>query len=351
MTHHEPDRVPLDYWAVPETTERLLEVLGLQDKDQLLQELGVDVRYVRPCYTEGDYEEQLDGSLHRRLPDGTFVDIWGVVRKRVSWGMGSYLEVVKSPLAEAESVGEIEDHPWPDPRTFDFHSVSEQCYRYRESAIICTGDRLTTRASVFKLAMYLRGMDRLLMDLVVNPGLVEALLGKLLEFHLEYNRRIFEAAADHIDIFMLGDDFGTENGPMISPDMFRRFFKPALKELVQVGKEFDLKVMLHSCGGVRELIPDFIDIGLDILNPIQTQAKGMDPKRLKADFGRDLCFHGSVDVQRTLPFGSTEQVRAEVRERIETLGQGGGFILAPAHNLQPDIPVENILAMYQAASV
>ena len=348
MAHEEPDRIPVDYWAVPEVTEVLLKEFGLRNEDQLLEKLKIDIRYVKPSFSGSDFKEQPDGSLHKKLSDGTFADIWGVKRKKINWGKGSYLEMISSPLGEANSVKEIENHSWPRAEDFDYESILKQCLNYKDFAIICTGDRLTTRASIFKLAMYLRGMDGFFMDLALNPGLVEALVAELLEFHLEHNRRIFEAAAKNVDIFMLGDDFGSENGLLISLAMFRKFFKPALRDLINLAKKFDLKIMLHTCGGVRELIPDLIEIGLDILNPIQTRAKGMDPKKLKKEFGKDICFHGSIDVQKTLPFGTPDEIKRTVNFHIKTLGEGGGFILAPSHNLQLDIPIDNIIAIYEA---
>jgi len=346
IAHRSPDRVPVDYWAVPEVNETLLKKFGIEKENDLLNRLEVDLRYVKPSYTSSEFKEQPDGSLHRKLPDGTLVDIWGVRRKKVNWGKGSYLEMIESPLRDASSVKEIENYAWPSVEDFDYQSISRQCKKCEDLAIILTGDRLTTRASVFKLAMYLRGMDKLLMDLALNPKLVEALVAKLLEFHLEHNRRIFEASAKEIDIFMLGDDFGSENGLLLSPSMFRRFFKPALQCLIDLAKKFNLKTMLHSCGGVRELIPDFIEMGLDILNPIQIQAKGMDPEELKREFGGDICFHGSIDVQKELPFRTPEEIRKIVRSRINILGEDGGFILSPSHNLQSDIPVDNIIAVH-----
>ncbi|GAI15838.1 unnamed protein product, partial [marine sediment metagenome] len=326
----------------------LLGKFQLGNREELLNKLQVDFRYVKPVYAGSGFKEESDESLHRELSDGTFVDIWGVKRKKVNWGRGSYLEMIESPLRDASSVKEIENNTWPRVEDFDYQSISRQCCKYKDLAIILTGDRLTTRASVFKLAMYLRGMDKFLMDLVLNPKLVEALVGKLLEFHLEHNRRIFEAAAKEIDIFMLGDDFGSENGLLISLPMFRRFFKPALRCLIDSAKKFNLKTMLHSCGAVREIIPDLIGMGLDILNPIQIRAKGMDPEDLKREFGRDICFHGSIDVQKELPFRTPEEIRKIVRSRIKILGKNGGFILAPSHNLQLDIPIDNIVAMYEA---
>jgi uroporphyrinogen decarboxylase len=348
IAHQEPDRIPADYWAVPEVTEILLKKFGMENENDLLNRLKIDIRYVKPFYAGSEFKEQPDGSLHKKLTDRSFVDIWGVKRKKVNWGRGSYLEVTESPLRDASSVKEIEDNTWPSVEVFDYQSISRQCSNYKDLAVILTGDRLTTRASVFKLATYLRGMDKFLMDLVLSPKLVEALVAKLLEFHLEHNRRIFEAAAKEINIFMLGDDFGAENGLLLSPPMFRRFFKPALRCLIDLAKKFNLKTMLHSCGGIRELIPDFVEMGLDILNPIQIRAQGMDPEKLKREFGKDICFHGSIDVQKELPFRTPEEIRKIVRSRINILGESGGFILAPSHNLQPDIPVDNIIAMYEA---
>ena len=350
INHKEPDRVPVDYWGTPEVAVKLCDHFNLKSFDEVLEKLKVDIRYVKPRYKGQEFEEQPDGSLHRKdSVTGKFIDIWGVVREKVTCGKGSYLEVKESPLANATTVKEIEDYNLPSPDDFDYESIVKECEKYKDYAIICTGDRLTTRASVFKLAMYLRGMDNLLMDLALNPKFVDALVNKLLEFHLEHNKRIFQQSADKIDIFMIGDDFGTQNGPMISLDMFRRFFKPALKALIDLGHKFNLKVMLHSCGSIKTFIPDFIEIGLDILNPIQIKAKDMEPEKLKREFGRDLCFHGSIDVQRILPYGTVDEIYREVKKCIDALSNGGGFILAPSHNIQPDTPVENILALYEAA--
>ncbi len=350
VNHREPDRVPSDYWGTPEVTNELIKHLKVSNSRELLNSLNVDIRYVKPSCKKGEFEEQPDGSLHKARKDGKYIDIWGVVRRKILWGKGSYLEVEESPLGRAETVKEIESYSFPDPDDFDYQSVGSESGEHKDYAVICTGDRLTTRASVFKLAMYLRGMDKLLMDLSLNPKLAEALVNKLLEFHIEHNRRIFEAAGKEIDIFMIGDDFGAQNGPLISLQMFRQFFKPALQELIQLARKYDLKVMLHSCGGIRSFIPDLIALGLDILNPIQSQARGMDPQELKGEFGKDLCFHGSLDVQERLPSASIEQVEGEVKSCIKALGANGGFILAPTHNFQLDIPLENISVLYRAVS-
>jgi len=187
------------------------------------------------------------------------------------------------------------------------------------------------------------------LDLITHPEFAERLFQKITEFYLELNYRCFEEAGEKIDIFMLGDDMGTQEGLLVSPKSFRQLIRPYLTEHVRLAKRYGLRVMLHSCGAVRELIPDFIEMGVDILNPVQVRARGMRTAELKQEFGDVLSFHGSVDVQQTLPAGKPENVRAEVRERIETLGRRGGFILCSTHNIQGDTPLENILAMYDEA--
>jgi len=348
VSHSVPDRTPKDYWAVPETTERLINFFAVNNKEELLDKLGIDCRYIKPDYTGEVFSEEKDESLQQKLPDGNYKDIWGIIRKRVEWGRGSYLEVISSPFSEIETVKDIENYSWSDPEVFDYKGMKEKCSKkYRDKAVIFTGDRLTTRASVFKLALYLRGFENFFIDLATNEKLVCAIVEKLLKFHLIYAQKTFESAGDIIDIFMLGDDFGTETGPLISPGYFRKFFKNPLKQLIELGHKYDVKVMLHSCGGIKEFIPDFIEIGLDILNPVQPGAAGMAPDELKKEFGKDLCFHGAIDVQKVLPFGSPDEVREEVKEKIAILGKKGGFILAPSHNLQPDVSPENIAAMYE----
>jgi len=188
-----------------------------------------------------------------------------------------------------------------------------------------------------------------LIDLLRNPQFTHRLYEKITEFYLEFNRRCFEEAGDLIDIFMMGEDLGTQEGLLVSPRVFRQFIKPYLARHVRLAKRYGIRVMLHSCGAIRALIPELVEIGIDILNPIQVRAKGMKPEELKREFGDRLSFHGGIDIQKTLPLGTPEDVRAEVRNRVQTLGKGGGYILCSTHNIQADTPIENILAMYEEA--
>lgn len=344
LAHQPPDRLPRDYWATAEVTARLLSHLGLPDKEALLRYWGVDLRTVEgPAYV---------GVSLRTYPDGTSEDLWGVRRQPRTIARGgnawTYWHVVHSPLASAQTSAEIDEYPhWPHPDMWDYTHIREQCLAHRGYAVVIAGDRLD-RPAQLKPLMYLRGVEQTFMDLVLHPEIVEAILAHIVPYFLEYNRRVFEAAQGTIDIFLMGDDFGTQQGPMMSVATWRRFFKKGFAAYVELAHRYGLKVMHHTCGSVVELIPEFIDCGLDILQSLQPQAAGMDLRRLRQEFGRDLCFHGGIDIQKVLPYGTPSQVREHVRQQITAMGYEGGYILCTAHNIQPDTPLENILALFEA---
>ena len=339
LAHKETDRVPVDYWGTREIDQALCHHLRVMGKDELLKKLGVDLRYVFPEYV---------GPELRKYPDGSYEDVWGVRRRPIRTSQGSYDHVITSPLSSINTIDQLESWSPPSPDWYDYSSLRRQCDLHPGYAIVVSGDR-TNRTSVLHAAMYLRGVQQALIDPIQNPEFAQRLFDKITDFYLEVNRRCFEAGGDAIDVFMMGDDMGTQEGLLVSPRIFRKFIKPHLAEHAKLAKRYGLRVMLHSCGAIRSIIPDLIEIGIEILNPIQVRARGMDPAELKLEFGDKLCFHGSVDIQHTLPRGSPEDVRAEVRERIQTLGMGGGFILCSTHNIQPDTPIENVLAMYDEA--
>jgi len=339
LAHKETDRVPVDFWGTREVKDQLCRHFQVRSTDALLSKLGVDLRYVFPEYT---------GPKLKIYNDGSYDDVWGVRRKVIRTLGGSYEHTVCSPLSAVSTIDKLEAWSPPSPDWYDYSSVIHQCDLHKDYAIVMVGDR-TNRTSVLHQAMYLRGVQRALLDLITHPEFAERLFQKITEFYLELNYRCFEEAGEKIDIFMLGDDMGTQEGLLVSPKSFRQLIRPYLTEHVRLAKRYGLRVMLHSCGAVRELIPDFIEMGVDILNPVQVRARGMRTAELKQEFGDVLSFHGSVDVQQTLPAGKPENVRAEVRERIETLGRRGGFILCSTHNIQGDTPLENILAMYDEA--
>ena len=344
IQHREPDRIPVDFWAEKIIVSRLKGHLHLEGYEQLLQYLHIDTRYVEGTIFKGP--ELFIGR------DGTWKDIWGVVRKPVLFNesnpsLGQIQHVVLHPLSEAETVKDVEDYAWPSADWYDY-TIDEETEGMEQYAVICGADRLN-RTAQFKPAMYLRGIEKLLLDLTLNPVFVEALTQRLTDYYLEYNEKIFRKANGKIDIFFMGDDFGTQEGMFLSKEMWRKFFKPGFKKFIEQAHSYGIKVMHHTCGSVVELIPEFIECGLDILQSLQPRAKGMDFKKIKREYGNDIAFQGGIDIQDTMPFGTVEQVKDDVKRTIETLGPGGGYILCTSHNLQADTPIENILSMYETA--
>ncbi|MCC6124654.1 MAG: hypothetical protein IT426_06820 [Pirellulales bacterium] len=346
LEHREPDRAPIDCWLTGGVAAKLRKRYGFSTDEELLRHFDVDFRYIDgPKYVGPPQEPRADGQV---------ADHWGVPRVRITAGGGgdasTYEEVVNFPLKNAQSVAEIEAYPhWPDPDWFDYDCVHRQVAAARETGkvVVFMGDRMN-RCAQLKPAMYLRGIDQILLDLALQPDIAQALFKRVADFYLEYIRRTFAAAGDGLDIFFMGDDFGTQKGLFMRPEMWRQFLRPGFKAFIDAAKGCGYKVAHHSCGSLQPIIGDLIDCGLDILNPLQPDVKDMDRRELKRLFGDRLSFHGSISIQKTLPFGTPEDVRNEVRERMETLGPGGGFIFCSAHNIQADTPVENIEALFDA---
>ena len=346
LDHKEPDRVPIDYWATSTVTARLLDHFGLSTQEELLEHLDVDFRYIDgPKYVGPEPDVHEDGSIE---------DHWGVPRVRVKVGSGGqesvYREVLHFPLKHAQSVDEVRDYPkWPSPDWFDYACVADQVAQAGRTGkvVVFMGDRMN-RCAQLKPAMYLRGVDQILLDMALWPDIAAYVFRRITDFYLEYARRTLEAAGDGIDVLMMGDDFGTQKGLFMSPEMWRRFLRPGFKAFIDLGRKYGCKVAHHCCGSIKPIIPDLIECGLDILNPIQPDVDDMDRRELKRRFGDRLSFHGSISIQRTLPFGTPDDVRNEVQERMETLAPGGGFVFCTAHNIQADTPTENIVALFEA---
>jgi uroporphyrinogen decarboxylase len=345
LSFEAPDRVPIDFWASSGLRRKLGATLAMPYQT-FLDAHDVDLRYIEgPAYI---------GPPLRKFPDGTEEDIWGVRRKivRVPAGGGeeTYKEVAESPLASAKNVQDVHDYShWPSPDWFDYAPIEAQCeeIRSKKRVAVFMGDRLN-RIAQLKPAMYLRGVEAILEDLLLRPDIARAILGDIRRFYRQYAERIFAAAGGNLDILLTGDDFGSQNGPLISPSMWVDFLGDGFAEYTALAKSRNLRVMHHTCGAVRPIISLMLERGLDILQSLQPEASDMNPRALKADFGDRLCFHGGISIQKTLPFGTPRDIQNEVRTTVEALAPGGGYILCTSHNIQADTPVENVLALLEA---
>ncbi|MFH1614399.1 MAG: uroporphyrinogen decarboxylase family protein [Planctomycetota bacterium] len=344
ISHKPYDRIPRDFWSTPETDRKLLQHFGLQHREQLLDNFDVDITYIQgPRYT---------GPPLKQYDDQSSDDIWAVRRKRSYTGQGdkkqSYETVVHSPLKDTANIDEILSYGhWPNPDDYDYTCIRQQCSQAGQRAVFFMGDRLN-RIAQLKPAMYLRGMEQILMDSVLNPDIFKTVIGKIAEFYNEYLARILAEADGMIDVVVTGDDFGTQNGLILSRQLWREHLYPGFKNFIDICHSFNVPVMHHTCGGIYEIIPDMIEAGLDILNPLQPNTYAMDFGRIKSEFGDQICFHGGISIQTNLPFGTPGDVRNEVKQAFSTLGKKTGYIACTAHNIQADTPVENIIALIEA---
>jgi uroporphyrinogen decarboxylase len=344
LAHKEPDRVPFDFWAVPEVWQRLRTALqaeenSLTSKEEILRLLGIDCRMVTMRYV---------GTKARELPDRTFVDAWGTHRRSVSNEFGTYDEYASHPLGGAETISDVLSWDWASPDDWDVSDVAEQCGRLN------AGVRHHLRyevGGIFEWSWALRGFERFLLDLVEKPEIACAIMDRFTDIYIENTVRVIEAAAGQLDMVYTYDDVGIQSGPLMSKRMWRKYILPRHQRLNAAirAARYPVKIMYHSCGAVYPFIQAFVEeMDIDVLNPLQPRAAGMDMARIKAEFGDRLSFHGAIDIQNTLPHRSSEEVHAEVQERCRVLGRGGGYICASAHYIQADTPLRNIIAMYTA---
>jgi len=323
------DRVPMDYWATAEATAKLQEHLGCT-YEEMLTRLHIDLpltvggRYVGPPPKKGQ-------------------DHWGLEYRAIDYGTGTYNEYANAPLAPYQSVAEIEqNYQWPSPDWWNYQNLPRQIKGQEHRPIRGGG------SEPFLLYKVLRGDEQAYIDLVEHPDIVDYCLDKMFGLAYEGTRRLFEAIPGKVLIAYVAEDLGSQHSLLMSREHARRFLLPRMKRMIDLVHQAGAYVFHHNDGAIRELIPEMIGIGIDVLNPIQWRLPGMDREGLKRDFGDKLLFHGAVDNQFTLPFGTAADVRQEVAENYRILGAGGGYILAPCHNIQAVSPAENIVAMYEA---
>ncbi len=365
LNHREPDRVPFDMGGTVVTGinvkpyQGLRRSLGLPERepvivdilqqiarvdDDVLDRLGVDVKNIAPRSSATFNVEVKDGGDYTYFHD----------EFKIGWRMpkdgGLYYDMFEHPLAGPITLDAVDAFPWPDPldpgRFVGLKEAAERVMNVEKRAVVVGN----MSAGIIELFAWTRGFKDYFMDFAGNPKLAEKIMDRVLEMQIAYWDKMFSVIGDRIDVAATADDFAGQNDLLISPRAYRKLCKPRHKALFDfIHSHSKAKIFFHSCGAVRPVIPDLIEIGCDILNPVQVSAAGMDSAELKREFGRDITFWGGgVDTQRVLGTGTPQQVREEVKRRVSDLMPGGGFIFNTVHNIQPNVPVENIVAMWEA---
>jgi uroporphyrinogen decarboxylase len=331
------DRVPLQIYLTPEMEAKLKAYFAPQD---FLEALGIDFRHVMPGFPD------FKGQLPNRN-DVDFYDIWGSGYRRVRHSLrGTYDEAVYLPLADSKTMEAVAQFAWPDPQEVDYSRLVSDCDKVQDYAVVLGGPGIPDIVNGVSRG---RGMEQVIMDIALRDEVGMAIIDRRVDYWYAVMRRSLEVARGKIDILHLGEDCGTQNGRLFSASDFDEVFRPRLEKFVALAHEFDCKAMMHSCGDTHELQPTFIDMGLDVLDAMQPEPAGMNPEKIRAVARGRLAFCGLISTQQTLPFKSEAECRSEARHRLDVIAQGGGYIFSPAHCIQPDTPLTNVLAVYEEA--
>jgi uroporphyrinogen decarboxylase len=366
LNHQEPDRIPIDLGGtivssiVKQSYIELKQYLGLPLEsikmldyvqqlpyvdDRLLERFGVDFRMVQlPSATSLDVEIFEEGEYF------AFIDRWGS-KLHMPKNMGLYFDWVEFPIKDT-TVTALDHYRWPEPDSVEVNQqLGMQAKKLYETTDYALVGSAVIGGGIFEQPARVMGLENFMMALVTEPTFADRLMGTITDIYIESCRRYLDQVGPYIQVFTFWDDLAGQNGWLINPEVYRKMIKPKQKRLVEeIKKKTDAKLFYHSCGATRGLIPDLIEIGFDILNPVQVSAKGMDTKELKRDFGKEIVFWGGgVDTQHVLPFGNLEQVSDEVKRRIDDLAPGGGFVFAAVHNIQAHVPPQNIVAAFDTA--
>ncbi len=343
LEHRQPDRVPIGMNFQGEVFERLKARLGVDDRGAWTW-VGQDFAGVGARFTKAVSEVRYADPTIRVSEKGHLVDLWGVPFRQVKTEYQSYVELVgEPPLGTLESVDELEAYPWPKADDWDYSGIGEELEAKSEQA---TGGH---SRGFFEIAHFMRGMEGFLTDLALRPELACALMDHISEFLLEKTRRTLEAGEGQYVLFEYNDDVASQRGLFMSPGMWREHVKPRMAKFCDLIHAHGAKVRYHCCGSPYAILTDLVEIGVDILHPVQPLATDMDPFRLKEEFGDRLTFHGAIDTQQLLPHGSVEEVRREGRRMIDVVGKNGGYVLAGSHSIQGDVPLDNVVAMIEEA--
>lgn len=336
LNHQQPDRVPVDAMLEATTLKTLMDYFHTDNPQDVFDALQVDVQFAYP-----------DSTLPPAtlLPDGTWINSDGSRHRRITNDFCTYSHCISRPLEDAEDVSDLEKYDkWPDANNYDWAHYSEKIGNLHEKCVI----KLPS-GGLYECAWKLRGQEQFLIDMYENPEIPHYIMEKECNFWCDYVRKAMEVAGDKIDIVYTFDDIATQASLIMSPEMLEEFVYPYHRRYNEVIKSYGKKILFHSCGSVISQIDQLRQLPIDILNPLQPQAAGMDFQHIKDTWGHNLCFHGGIDIQGVLPNGTPDEVRAAVKNAVNILGKDGGYILCASHNIQNDTPVENILAMYDVS--
>ena len=339
IARQEPDRVPIDYAANPGIDRRLKGHYGLREDDGegLLQALGVDFRGARAPFTGVNRHEQLRDRQ---------VDAFGIHRRWVEHQTGGYWDLCDFPLRDADEEA-VAEWPMPTADDYDYSGIAESCRGHAAHAVVGGGSGL---CCIINTAGFLRGMEQVLLDLATDDSAGLLLIDRRLEHDLEVAARTLDAAKGGIDVLKMGEDLGSQFCPLISLELFRKHIRPRHQRLLDLAKAYDVPVMIHTCGYSSWAYQDYSELGVTIVDTLQPEATNMSPEHLKATYGDRLAFHGCISTAGPVATGTVEGVTADVRRTLEIMMPGGGYCLAPTHQLQDNSPTENVVALYEAAT-
>lgn len=343
----EPDVVPIYITITPQVAEKLGRYLGINSYShadsplsenrisftELLLKLGNDIVGIGACSPKNNPT--------REVESGILTNEWKVKYRKI----GYYTEMIEYPLSKSETVYDIDNYEFPDPYADGRYDLAkEMVEKYSHKYAIC-GD---LECTIFETSWYLIGMEKFLIDLSMKKDYVFALMDRIMEYNIKIGKELIKIGAD---IIWLGDDVGTQMGMLISPELWREVIKERMRKVIEELKDVNpnIGIAYHCCGSYVPIIPDLIEIGVNILNALQPTAKDMDLKKLKDIYGKEVCFFGGLDIQKILPFGSLDDIENEVKRVISSAAKGGGLIFAGAHNIQPDVSVEKVVKLFQFA--
>ena len=342
INHQKPDRVPVELRFSAALEKRLKQDLKLDDQ-RLWEWIGQDSFTVRPSYlyavTPIKYADPTC-----RVENNIYYDIYQVPFKALDVGEGTYLEPmpVHPPLEDVETIQDLDNFPWPTTADWDYSGLPVLLDAKPNKTLWCRS------RGCFQTATLMRGVEQLLVDMMLEEDLADAIFQHIFDFVYADAEKTLQAGNGQYTFIEYNDDVASQRGMIISPEMWRRFLKPRMKQFCDMAARYGAYVRYHSCGSVYEIIDDLIEVGVHILNPVQPMAANMDPREIKREFGDRICLNGAIDIQQLLPFGTPEEVKTEVKSLIRDLGENGGYILSAAHTIQTDVPTANIIALVEA---